>query len=360
MPKKGTKEAKRAGAVRIGSITLSLLIAFALAVAVLLSGCGGEEAADDSAGTGDKKLKVAAVMTVPLEGPWGGVVDSACKKAEAKGLIEYAATESIPPADLAKVYAQYASDDYDLIIGEAYEDEKGVAKITQQFPNTHFILGSSLPFDPEKKNVAKMETHLEQASYLVGMVAAGLTKTDKLGFIGGMSIPETNWSGNAFIAGALSLNPKIKYSASYVNNFYDPPKTKEMTLALVESGCDIIMCERIYGIEAAVQAGALCGGHLVNLHKQYADGLIASAVWNLEPVIMAAIEKIKNDEFIPEDYSENYITLKSGGQKFVWYTGSDKNLIPDDLRKKVEDAKQKIIDGTLTVKCESGISKSIK
>ena len=83
------------------------------------------------------------------------------------------------------------------------------------------------------------DNYIQEPAYLTGMVAGGMTKTNKIGMVGGFPIPEVNRLMNAFMAGAKEINPKVEFSVSFINSWFDPPKAKEAAFAMIDKGADV-------------------------------------------------------------------------------------------------------------------------
>jgi hypothetical protein len=87
------------------------------------------------------------------------------------------------------------------------------------------------------------------------MIAGGMTKSNKIGMVGGFPIPEVNRLMNAFMAGAKETNPKVEFSVSFINSWFDPPKAKEAAFAMIDKGADVMYAER-FGVSDAAKEKA--------------------------------------------------------------------------------------------------------
>src|SRR3954452_12993401 len=171
------------------------------------------------------KLKVAAIYTVPFEQQWVSRIHKALKAAESRGEIEYKASENVSNADYERVMREYATGGNQLILGEAFAVEAAARKVAKDFPKTSFLLGSS--GKPQAPNFGVFDNYIQEPAYLSGMIAGGMTKSGKIGMVGGYPIPEVNRLMNAFMAGAREVNPKVEFTISFINSWFDPPKAKE-------------------------------------------------------------------------------------------------------------------------------------
>src|SRR5690606_32120460 len=127
--------------------------------------------------------------------------------------------------DYERVMREYAEQGNALIIGEAFGVEQPSRAVAEEYPEVMFLMGSSL--QPVEPNYATFDNFIQEPSYLTGMIAGLKTESNQIGMIGGYAIPEVNRLMNAFMDGALSVNPDVKFSVSFINSWYDPPKAKE-------------------------------------------------------------------------------------------------------------------------------------
>ncbi|WP_326539424.1 BMP family protein [Pseudorhodoferax sp.] len=300
------------------------------------------------------KLKVAAVYTVPFEQQWVGRIHKALKAAEARGEIEYKATENVANADYERVLREYATAGNQLIVGEAFAVEAAARKVAKDFPKTMFLMGSS--GKPQAPNFSVFDNYIQEPAYLTGMVAGGMTKSNKIGLVGGFPIPEVNRLMNAFMAGAKEVNPKVEFSVSFINSWFDPPKAKEAAFAMVDKGVDILYAERFGVSDAAKERKVLAIGNVIDTQAQYPDTVVVSALWNMEPSIDRALQLVKSGQFKAEDYGQ-YSHMKHKGSELS-PLGTFEKKIPADLVAKVRAREADILSGKASVKIDDGQPKS--
>jgi basic membrane protein A and related proteins len=300
------------------------------------------------------KLKVAGVYTVPLEQQWVSRIHKALKAAEARGEIEYKTSESVAQADYERVMREYATQGSQLVIGEAFGIEAAVRKVAKDFPKVSFLMGSS--GKPQAPNFSVFDNYIQEPSYLTGMIAGGMTKSNRIGMVGGFPIPEVNRLMNAFMAGAREVNPKVQFAVSFINSWFDPPKAKEAAFAMIDKGADILYAERFGVSDAARERGKLAIGNVIDTQDKYPDTVVASALWHMEPSIDRAIKLAREGKFTAEDYGV-YSTMKHGGASLA-PLGTFESKVPAALRAQV-DAKQKaIVSGAFSVKVDDGQPKA--
>ena len=296
------------------------------------------------------KIKVAAIYTVPVEQQWVSRIDKALKAAVARGEIEYVFSENVANADYERVMRQYAEAGHTFIVGESFAVEAAARKVAKDYPKVSFLMGSS--GKPQAPNFAVFDNYIQEPSYLTGMIAGGMTKSNKIGMVGGYPIPEVNRLMNAFMAGAKEVNPKVEFTVTFINSWFDPPKAKEAAFAMIDKGADILYAERFGVSDAAKEKGKLAIGNVINTQDKYPDTVIASALWNMEPTIDAALKAVKAGQFKPEDYG-SYSHMKVKGSELS-PLGTFEKKIPAELLAKVRAKEKAILDGKFAVKVDDG------
>lgn len=258
--------------------------------------------------------KVAAVWTVPVEQQWASRLHNALIAAKDRGEIDYVYSENISNTDYERVMREYAEQGVQLIVGEAFGVEQPARAVASEYPEISFLMGSSL--QPVEPNFATFDNFIHEPSYLTGIVAGLKTESNKIGMVGGYAIPEVNRLMNAFKAGALSVNPDVTFSVSFINSWYDPPKAKEAAFAMIDAGADILYAERFGVSDAAKERGILAIGNVIDTAADYPGTILASALWHGEPMIDKAIADVKAGSFTASDYGI-YAFMEYGGGSVV-------------------------------------------
>ena len=315
---------------------LSLAAAF---TAVLLLAPGGPAVGQD-------KVKVAAVYTVPVEQQWVSRIHKALNAAAARGEVEYRFSENVANADYERVMRQYAEQGNALIVGEAFAVEAAARKVAKDYPKTAFLLGSS--GKPQAPNFSVFDNYIQEPAYLTGMIAGAMTKSGKIGMVGGYPIPEVNRLMNAFMEGARETNPKVQFMVSFINSWFDPPKAKEASFAMLDKGADVLYAERFGVSDAAKERNALAIGNVINTQDAYPQTVVASALWNMEPTIERAIAAVKTGKFTHEDYGQ-YSMMKHKGSELA-PLGTFESKVPKAVMDRVAARQKEILDGSFTVK----------
>lgn len=301
-----------------------------------------------------KKLKVAAIYTVPVEQQWVSRIHKALNAAKTRGEIEYVYSENVANADYERVMRQYAEAKNDLIVGESFAVEAAARKVAKDYPKTAFLMGSS--GKPQAPNFSVFDNFIQEPSYLTGMIAGGMSKSGKIGMVGGFPIPEVNRLMNAFMAGAKEVNPKVEFMVTFINSWFDPPKAKEAAFAMADKGADVLYAERFGVSDAAKERKILAIGNVIDTQAQYPDTVVASALWNMEPTINAALKAVAAGTFKDEDYGKfSYMGVKGSELSPL---GTFEKKIPADLIAKVRAKEKAILEGKFAVKIDDAQPKA--
>ena len=300
------------------------------------------------------RLKVAAIYTVPFEQQWVSRIHKALKAAEARGEIEYKATENVANADYERVMREYATGGNQLIVGEAFAVEAAARKVAKDFPKTAFLLGSS--GKPQAPNLSVFDNYIQEPAYLTGLIAGGMTKSNKIGMVGGFPIPEVNRLMHAFMAGARETNPKVEFTVTFINSWFDPPKAKEAAFAMIDKGADLMYAERFGVSDAAKERKVLAVGNVIDTQPQYPETVVVSALWNMEPSIERALKLVKDGKFAAEDYGQ-YSMMKHKGSEMS-KLGTFEGKVPAAIMAKVAAREKEILAGKFVVKVDDSQPKS--
>ncbi|MEZ5741617.1 MAG: BMP family protein [Burkholderiaceae bacterium] len=298
--------------------------------------------------TAADKLAVAAIYTVPVEQQWVSRINKALKAAADRGQIDYVFSENVTNADYERVMRQYAEQGRKLIVGESFAVEAAARKVAKDYPDVAFLMGSS--GKPQKPNFAVFDNYIQEPAYLTGMIAGGMSQSGKIGMVGGYPIPEVNRLMNAFMAGAREVNPKTEFMVSFINSWFDPPKAKEASFAMIDKGADVMYAERFGVSDAAKDRKVLAIGNVIDTQVQYPDTVVASALWNMEPTIERALEAVQAGKFVAEDYG-SFSMMKHGGSELA-PLGTFEGKVPAELVARVMAKRQAILDGKFEVKID--------
>ena len=292
-----------------------------------------------------RKIKVAAIYTVPVEQQWVSRIHKAINAAVARGEAEYAWSENVSNSDYERVMREYAQKGADLVVGEAFGVERAARKVAADFPKTSFLIGSS--FGPSGRNFAVFDNWIQEPAYLPGLVAGGMTKSGIIGLVGGYPIPEVNRLMHAFMDGARETNKNVRFMVTFIGSWFDPPKAKEAAFAMIDRGADILYAERFGVSDAAKERGKLAIGNVIDTQAQYPQTVVASALWHMEATIDRAIAKVRDGSFTAEDYGQ-FSTMKFGGASLA-PLGTFEDKVPAEIKALVKSREAEIREGMYRV-----------
>ena len=330
-----------------------LLIIFLLLI--LLVGCNKKYSNTDSL----KVQKVGLVFDI------GGKGDKSFNDAAFKGLelakkelgIDFEVIEPGDGADRESALRKLASkDDIGIVFAVGFIFTDDITAIAKDFPNKKFgCVDYSVASQKEiPQNLAALEFKEEEGSFLIGALSALLTKTNTVGFLGGMESSLIKKFETGFKQGVAYVNPKCKILSSYVSvssdGFKNPGKGKEISLSEYNSGADIIYhASGLSGVglfEAAKEMKKLAIGVDLDQYKEAPGYVLTSMVKLVDEVIFQTIKDYKENKFVG---GIKTLGLKEKGVDYI-YNDENKNMIPEEVRKKVEDIRAKIISGEIQIK----------
>jgi basic membrane protein A len=183
-----------------------------------------------------------------------------------------------------------------------------------------------------------------EGSYLAGIAAGKVTKSNVLGYVGAFPIPEVIYNINAFTLGAQSVNPAIKVNVVWSNTWFDPTTEKQAAISLLDKGADVLLAyqDSPATIQAASEKGGFAGGNDSDMGHFAPNAYLTNPTFNWGPYYKKVVKSIIDGTWT----NEPYLGDMKDGMVDIAPLGK---AVPDDVKKLVEDAKAKIISGELNV-----------
>ena len=239
---------------------------------------------------------------------------------------------------------------YDLIIGVGFLFREPMNRVAVDFPDVNFAL---IDVIAEPENVASLVYKAHEGTFLAGVIAALKTKSKIVGFVGGMKIPLVEAFEIGFEAGIKATHPDVKLLVNYVGvtpqAFDDPAKGKELALAQYNKGADIIIAAAGASGLGALEAAKQTKKYIIwvdsNGNSLIPGQVLTSIIKGVELSVYQMIENVVSGTFTGG--VKNY-GLKEGGIEYI-VDKNNKALLSDDILKKVEEFKSKIIAGEIVV-----------
>ena len=310
-----------------------------VAVAMMaLAGCSG---AGSSTG-----VRVALVTP-------GSVADAAWNSGAFQGLqqirdslgMAVSHVEARTPSEQDEALRAYAAQGYDLVFAHGFEFQDPAERVSAQYPETIFIVTSGRR---TKGNVAPLIFRLEEASYLAGMIAGGLTRSGVIGFVGGIELPPIESAYLGWVNGARASNPAVQTRKVYLNTFDDAATGREAALALIRVGVDMFHHNADAAALGVFQAAKETEGVFVfgsNDDQAHVapERVVGSAVIDLPRAMLSVGREVKDGTFQPRTQA---FGLASGVVRYVPNPALD-TMVHETLRSRVRAAADSIAAGTL-------------
>ena len=234
------------------------LSAFALSAMLVLSACGsdGDGETPDGAGTegAGESLRIAAIFSGPTtDADYNALGLLALEAAEQDG-HETTFSEAVPVPDVERVLQEYVSEDYDVIWTHGSQFYDATAAAAEANPEVVFI-GE---FDGEQadapENVWIVDRNFHTAFYPIGALAAALSESGEVGYVGGLSLPFSYSEVHAMEQAISDAGTETTINPVWTGDFNDPAKAQQITSQLVSQGADVIVGSLNLGIVGAFQA----------------------------------------------------------------------------------------------------------
>jgi basic membrane lipoprotein Med (substrate-binding protein (PBP1-ABC) superfamily) len=283
----------------------------------------------------------------------GSIADAAWNSGAFKGLqqihdslgLAVSHVEARTPSDQDEALRTYAAQGYDLVFAHGFEFQDPAERVSLEYPGTIFIITSGRRV---QGNVAPLIFRLEEASYLAGMVAGGLTRTNVLGFVGGIELPPIEAAYQGWVNGARAINPKVQTRKIYLNSFDDPAAGREAALALIRVGADMFHHNADAAALGVFQATKETEGvYVFGANDDQAhlapNRVIGSAVIDLPRAFLMVAGEVKARTFRPKVEA---FGLASGVIRYVPNPALE-TMVHQTLRARVQAAADSIAAGTL-------------
>jgi len=341
------------------------------ALMVLAAACGGEKAADTGGGgdTGDSE-EAASDVRVALALDVGGLGDKSFNDAANRGL-QQAIDEGLiaeENTDLIETdqtgsnrddnVVNLADNGYDLILGIGFSFSPGIDKIAADYPEQFF--GIIDGFSAEAPNVANLTFKEHEGSFLVGAAAALKSETGTIGFLGGQEgtgLIEKFEAG--YVAGAEAVNPDIEVLVEYIGDsvqaFVDPTKGEALSTRMYDRGADVIYHasgQSGLGLfKAATQANMYAIGvdsdQSLTASPAEQELILTSMLKRVDTAVYDAIQQAVDGNF---QSGTQVFGLDSEGVDYAVNEFNDnEDLLSSDIQAQLDEFKQQIIDGEITV-----------
>jgi basic membrane protein A len=247
-----------------------------------------------------ERPSVALVLIGPKnDGSWAEAAHRALE-AEAQKGSRTAFAESVADADVARVLRDYVDQGFEVIVGHSFSYQDAVFEVAGEAPQTHFAWAGGIGETAD--NVSDYDQPFYEPAYLVGVLAGHVSPSGRLGALYGFDIPVCHAMGEAMLAGARTVNPEATLTVTAVGDWGDVAAAKEAGLAQADAaGVDYwIGCGEgptLGSIEAAKETGGYATGYVGDMSELGPETVLASIVWNMEPIFDRLVERTAAGSF---------------------------------------------------------------
>jgi simple sugar transport system substrate-binding protein len=333
-----------------------------LAAAAALVGCGKKEesapaapqassapeaASAAASGPAKEKLKIAFAYVGPVgDGGWTFAHDNGRKAIEKEygDRVVTSWVEKVPEgADAERVFRDMVSQGNKLIFGTTFGYMEPMLKVAADSPDVKFEHATGYKSAP---NMRAYDARTYEGAYMAGVIAGGMTKTNTLGVVGSIPIPEVIRNINSFTLGAQSVNPKVKTKVVWVNDWFNPPKETEAATSLINGGVDVLFqnTDSSAVLQTAEKAGKYAFGWDSDMTAYGPKAHLASSIINWAPYYLKATKDVLDGTW-QTSKEKAWWGVKEGAIDLV--SISDK--VPADVKEKVEKVKAGLKDGSYVI-----------
>ena len=325
----------------------------AVAATAALVGCGKKEeppapvpAAAPAAPPKPAPLKVAFAYVGPVgDGGWTFAHDNARKALEAEfgDRIATSFVESVPEAaDAERVFRDMVSQGNKLIFGTTFGYMEPMMKVAADHKDVKFEHATGYK---QTENMRTYDSRTYEGAYMAGVIAGKMTKSNTLGVVGSIPIPEVIRNINSFTLGAQSVNPKVKTKVVWVNEWFAPPKETEAAQSLINAGADVLFqnTDSSAVLKTAATNKKLAFGWDSDMSAYAPDAHLASAVIHWAPYYVKATREALEGGWTGG--ANTWWGVKEGAIDIV--SISDK--VPAETKAQVEKVKAGLKDGSFVI-----------
>ncbi|XUX00172.1 MAG: BMP family ABC transporter substrate-binding protein [Dehalogenimonas sp.] len=241
----------------------------------------------------------------------------------------------------------FARNNYDLIIAVAFENMASLQTVAAEYPDTHF---AAIDFELTADNVSSIVYREQEGDFLMGALAAMLTKTKQVDVIGGTDIPAIRRIMTGFVQGAAYQDPGVIVLTDFAGTFADPAVGLSLALKRYTEGVDVIhnaASKTGLGIiQAAAQVNKLVTGTSGDQRYLAPGNMVGNRPKRVDTAVMLLVDEVYNDSFKPGVRS---LGLKENGLTLGPF---DQNIVTPQITARLDELKQKIITGQIVVKAE--------
>jgi len=309
---------------------------------------------DQSTADNGKKLKIA-FLTDGLfsDAGWGAFGYNAAQALQGKYSYIVELKENVPIPKIEETLRDYAKAGYDLIISHGFEWGKPAVNVGKDYPAAKFVIFTGLV---NSSNVASIYPMQQEGTYMLGALAATMSKTGTIGFVGGERYPNLINIYEGYRQGAQDVNPNVKVLVTYLDDWDNSTKGKKAAIYQIDSGADFLLHVADTSgqgvIEAAKERGIYAFGAISDQNKLAPDTVLTSFVLDAEKAFDQVIKLVKTGNFSGQIFKPGLESEKGSSGEGIVYIAPFHNLdhnVPENVKLWFEQLKEDIVNGKIKV-----------
>ncbi|MDO9093318.1 MAG: BMP family ABC transporter substrate-binding protein [Rubrivivax sp.] len=325
-----------------------------LAAAAALVGCGKKEEAPAPAAAAPASapapkpdpLKIAFAYVGPVgDGGWTFAHDNGRKAIEKEfgDKVVTSFVENVPEAaDAERVFRDLVGQGNKLIFGTTFGYMEPMLKVATDSADVKFEHATGYKQAP---NMRTYDSRTYEGAYMAGVIAGKMTKSNTLGVVGSIPIPEVIRNINSFTMGAQSVNPKVKTKVVWVNEWFAPPKETEAAQSLINAGADVLFqnTDSSAVLKTAASNKKLAFGWDSDMSAYAPEAHLASAIINWAPYYLKATREALEGKW--QGGGAVWWGVKEGAIDLV----SINDMVPAETKEQVAKIKAGLADGSFVI-----------
>ena len=256
--------------------------------------------------------------------------------------------ETATPAQFEENFRAYGAKGFDLVFGHGSEFQDAALRVSPEFPKTVYVTTGG---NTAVGNAVGMEFAFEEGSYVAGLIAGAVTKSNTIGCIGGTELPPVKRSFDAFADGAKAVNPKVRVLVAYIGNWDDASAGREQAIAQIGRGADVIFGNAdaaglgIFQAARESKSVAVIGANADQAHVA-PEVVIGSVVIDIPHAFLSVAREIQAGGFTPRVIS---FGTRSDVVRWV-YNPALESRVPSSAHAQIESVTARIRAGTFSVR----------
>jgi basic membrane protein A len=335
------------------------IINFSLLIAMISVGSACQSAGSRPAKAVGMPFQVALLTPGPVsDAGWNAAAYDGLQLIRRQLGAQTALVQTTSPADFDDAFRDFAARGFKLIFAHGFEYTDAALSAGRQFPHSYFVITSG---SASSANVASVSFKIEQAAYVLGVLAGGMSTTGVAGTIGGIELPAIKLTFEGFKRGFVSVRPKGRVLTSFIGSFDDVGAAKEAALAEISQGADMLFHDAdaagLGVFQAAGQQHVYAFGSNRDQNDVAPAVVLASAVTSIPQAFLKIARQVKAGDFHPRMIEFGM----ADGMVRVVINKRLESRIPSTLMTRVEDTEQAIISGRIIVPSQyAGLQKETR